>query len=44
MSVSILLADDQPLLCEILAEYLSTDCHTVVTANDGREALWMVGG
>jgi signal transduction histidine kinase/ActR/RegA family two-component response regulator len=35
----ILIADDQPLLCEILAEYLKNDCHTVIAANDGREAL-----
>jgi CheY-like chemotaxis protein len=35
----VLVADDQPLLCEILTEYLTNDCHTVVTAHDGREAL-----
>jgi CheY-like chemotaxis protein len=35
----VLVADDQPLLCEILAEYLTNDCHTVVTAKDGRQAL-----
>jgi signal transduction histidine kinase/ActR/RegA family two-component response regulator len=35
----VLIADDQPLLCEILAEYLKNDCHTVVAANDGKEAL-----
>jgi signal transduction histidine kinase len=35
----VLVADDQPLLCEILAEYLKNDCHSVVTAKDGREAL-----
>jgi signal transduction histidine kinase/ActR/RegA family two-component response regulator len=35
----ILIADDQPLLCEILAEYLKNDCHSVICANDGREAL-----
>ena len=35
----VLVADDQPLLCEILAEYLTNDCHSVVTAKDGREAL-----
>jgi CheY-like chemotaxis protein len=35
----VLVADDQPLLCEILAEYLTNDCHRVVTAKDGREAL-----
>ena len=35
----VLVADDQPLLCEILTEYLTNDCHSVVTAKDGREAL-----
>jgi signal transduction histidine kinase/ActR/RegA family two-component response regulator len=35
----VLVADDQPLLCEILGEYLTNDCHTFVTAKDGREAL-----
>jgi signal transduction histidine kinase len=35
----VLVADDQPLLCEILAEYLTNDCHSVVTAKNGREAL-----
>jgi signal transduction histidine kinase/ActR/RegA family two-component response regulator len=35
----VLIADDQPLLCEILAEYLKNDCHTVVAANDGKEAF-----
>jgi signal transduction histidine kinase len=35
----VLVADDQPLLCEILAEFLTNDCHTVVTAKNGREAL-----
>ena len=35
----VLIADDQPLLCEILAEYLKNDCHSVISANDGREAL-----
>ena len=37
--LNVLIADDQPLLCEILAEYLKNDCHTVTAANDGREAL-----
>jgi signal transduction histidine kinase/ActR/RegA family two-component response regulator len=37
----VLIADDQPLLCEILAEYLKNDCHTVISAHDGREALEM---
>ncbi|MEY2440542.1 MAG: hypothetical protein QOI34_1927, partial [Verrucomicrobiota bacterium] len=35
----VLIVDDQPLLCEILAEYLKNDCHTVLSANNGREAL-----
>lgn len=35
----VLIADDQPLLCEILAEYLKNDCHSVVVAHDGRDAL-----
>jgi signal transduction histidine kinase/ActR/RegA family two-component response regulator len=35
----VLIADDQPLLCEILADYLKNDCHSVVAANDGYEAL-----
>ncbi|HJT80059.1 MAG TPA: ATP-binding protein [Chthoniobacterales bacterium] len=37
--LNVLIADDQPILCEILAEYLKNDCHTVTAANDGREAL-----
>ena len=39
MTIRVLVADDQPLLCEILAEFLTNDCHTVVTAKNGREAL-----
>ena len=35
----VLIADDQPLLCEILAEYLKNDCHSVISATDGRQAL-----
>jgi signal transduction histidine kinase/ActR/RegA family two-component response regulator len=35
----VLIVDDQPLLCEILAEYLKNDCHSVISANDGKEAL-----
>ena len=38
-SLSILTVDDQPVLCEILAEHLAEDWHTVETAADGREAL-----
>ena len=40
-SLSILTVDDQPVLCEILAEHLTEDWHTVETAADGREALEM---
>jgi signal transduction histidine kinase len=35
----VLVVDDQPLLCEILADYLHKDGHSTVTANDGEEAL-----
>lgn len=35
----ILVADDQPVLCDILAEYLEHDWHTVVIAHSGPEAL-----
>ncbi|MBE7211392.1 MAG: response regulator, partial [Gluconacetobacter diazotrophicus] len=38
-SLSILTVDDQPVLCEILAEHLTEDWHTVEMAADGREAL-----
>ena len=38
-SLNILTVDDQPVLCEILAEHLTEDWHTVETAADGREAL-----
>ena len=38
-SLSILTVDDQPVLCEILAEHLTEDWHMVETAGDGREAL-----
>jgi signal transduction histidine kinase len=37
--LNILAVDDQPVLCEILAEYLSDTLHTVETACDGNEAL-----
>ncbi len=37
--LSILTVDDQPVLCEILADHLTEDWHTVETAVDGREAL-----
>ena len=35
---AILAVDDQPVLCEILAEYLHGDWHKVTTANSGEEA------
>jgi signal transduction histidine kinase len=38
-SLHILVADDQPILCEILVEYLRNDSHTVECAVNGREAL-----
>ena len=37
--LQILVVDDQPVLCEILAAYLTDDAHTVVTAGNGEEAL-----
>ena len=40
-SLRILTVDDQPVLCEILAEHLTEDWHTVESAGDGREALEM---
>ncbi|HEX8310625.1 MAG TPA: response regulator [Chthoniobacteraceae bacterium] len=35
----ILVVDDQPVLCEVLAESLTRDWHTVEVATNGREAL-----
>ena len=35
----ILVVDDQPVFVNILRQYLTTDCHAVETALDGREAL-----
>ena len=35
----ILTVDDQPVLCEILVEYLTDEWHEVETASDGYEAL-----
>lgn len=35
----ILVVDDQPLLCDILVEYLQTDGHRTATATSGEEAL-----
>jgi CheY-like chemotaxis protein len=37
--LSILVADQQPILCEIVDEYLTRDCHMVETAANGREAF-----
>ena len=37
--VRILAVDDQPVLCEILVEYLTDEWHEVETAGDGYEAL-----
>ena len=39
VSRRILVVDDQAVLCEILAEYLTADGHEVETAVDGGEAL-----
>ncbi|HEY6167734.1 MAG TPA: ATP-binding protein, partial [Verrucomicrobiae bacterium] len=41
--LSVLVVDDEPLIRQILCEYLSTDGHTVVTADDGREGLQRFG-
>ena len=38
-NLRILVVDDQPVLCEILSEYLAGDGHRVETAGDGYEAL-----
>lgn len=35
----ILVVDDQPILCQLLCEYLQIDMHSVETAEHGREAL-----
>ncbi len=37
--IRILVVDDQPVLREILSEYLKVDGHQVTTAPDGKEAL-----
>ena len=37
--LSILVVDDQPVLCEILSAYLTKDSHIVEVAQDGDEAL-----
>jgi signal transduction histidine kinase len=38
-SLRILVADDQEVICELIAEYLRADGHEVTVALDGREAL-----
>ena len=37
--LTILVVDDQPVLCEILSAYLTKDSHIVEVAHDGEEAL-----
>ncbi len=37
--LDILVVDNQPVLCEVLAEYLKGDWHRVTIAHDGGEAL-----
>ncbi len=38
-ALRILLVDDQPELCEVVTEYLTTDGHTVTSAENGAVAL-----
>lgn len=38
-SLNVLVADDQPILCDVVADYLEQDLHTVSKAHDGKEAL-----
>lgn len=38
-SLSVLVVDDQPEICEILSRYLECDSHRVVTAHDGCDGL-----
>jgi CheY-like chemotaxis protein len=35
----ILVVDDQPFICEIMAQYLAQDCHEAQTAGGGEQAL-----
>ncbi len=42
-SLRILVVDDEPLIREVLVEYLQSDGHSVVTACDGREGLQRFG-
>ena len=37
--LNILVVDNQPVICDIVDEYLTRDCHVVETVADGREAL-----
>jgi CheY-like chemotaxis protein len=37
--LNILVADDQPVLCQLMCEFLQNDFHSVETAENGREAL-----
>jgi PAS domain S-box-containing protein len=41
--LNVLVVDDEPLIRQILTEYLQADGHTVATAGDGREALRLFG-
>jgi signal transduction histidine kinase len=42
-SLSVLLVDDEPIACDVLARYLITDGHRVVTAINGQEAIDRAG-
>jgi signal transduction histidine kinase len=37
--LNILVVDDQPVLCQLMCEFLQNDFHSVDTAENGREAL-----
>jgi signal transduction histidine kinase len=37
--LKILVVDDQPVLCQLMCEFLENDFHSVETATNGREAL-----
>jgi CheY-like chemotaxis protein len=39
----ILVVDDQPFICQIMAQYLAQDCHQAQTAGGGEEALKLIG-
>ena len=38
-SLRVLVVDDEPLVCEVVTEWLTTDGHTVATAQNGAAAL-----